>query len=141
MKAVKISKLNTRLLAVFFLAVFVLALAELFVFSHLIRSISQEEQAINHERLNNSVTKLNVEMDEIRNAYSLLSLERPFNNLGSKEPTDYQLYEMTGKGKELFSNTPKINGWAILLKGTDQTWLMEIRDQWVWSIYALTPVG
>lgn len=120
MKAVNSKKLNTRLLAVFFLAVFVLALAELFVLSYLIRSVGREEQAISQERLNNAATKINVELNQIRDAYTQIVLEKSFLNWEGKQPDDYQWYELTNKGKTQFNNNPKINGWAIILKGTDQ---------------------
>lgn len=120
MKAVKSPKLNTRLLAVFFLAVFLLAMAEFFVFSHLLRSVEQEEQTINQERLNNAVTKLDMEFEEIRSAYTQIVLEKPFNNTPGPQLTDYQFYEMTVKGKELFDGNRNINGWVVLIQGTDR---------------------
>ena len=119
MKAVKIPKLNTRLLAVFFLAVFVLAMAEFFVFSRLLRSMEQEERIINRERLNNAQTKLDMEFEEIRTAYTQVVLEKTFSYWVGDAPSAYQQYEMRTKGAELFDNNTNINGWAILLKDTD----------------------
>lgn len=119
MKAVKSPKLNTRLLAVFFLAVFVLAMAEFFVFAHLLRSMNREEQTINAERLNNAQTKLDMELEEIRTAYTQVVLEKTFRYWVGKEPSDYQCYEMVQKGAELFSNNANVYGWAILLKDMD----------------------
>ncbi len=119
MKAVKTPKLNTRLLVVFFLAVFVLAIAELFVFSHLLRSVEKEEKTINRERLNNAQTKLDMQFEEIRNAYTKVVLEKSFTYWGGETPSDYQQYEMRLKAADLFDDNTGINGWAILLKDTD----------------------
>lgn len=119
MKAVNSPKLNTRLLAVFFLAVFVLAMAEFFVFSHLLRSMEQEEKTINIERLNNAVTKLDMEFEEIRTGYMQVVLEKTFSYWVGEQPGDYQQFEMRAKGVELFGNNESINAWAILLKGMD----------------------
>ena len=119
MKAVKTPKLNTRLLAVFFLAVFVLAMAEFFVFSHLLRSMEQEEKTINLERLNNALTKLDMEFEEIRTAYTQVVLEKTFSYWVGNEPSAYQQLEMRTMGAELFDNSEVINGWAILLKDMD----------------------
>lgn len=120
MKAVKSPKLNTRLLTVFFLAVFLLAMAEFFVFSHMLRSMEQEERTINLERLNNAITKLDMEFAEIRSAYTQVVLEKPFTTNTGSQLTDYQFYEMTVKCKALFDENRKINGWAVLLKDTDR---------------------
>lgn len=119
MKAVKTPKLNTRLLAVFFLAVFVLAVTEIFMLSYLLRSVEQEEKTINLERLNNAQTKLDMEFEEIRNAYTKVVLEKDFTYWIGETPSDYQQYEMRLKAAELFDNNTGINGWAILLKDTD----------------------
>ncbi len=129
MKAVKVTKLNTRLLAVFFLAVFVLAMAEFFVFSHLLGSMEQEEKTINRERLNNAQTKLDMEFEEIRVAYMQVVLERAFRYWVGDEPALYQQYEMRAKASELFDENESISGWAILLKDT----------QWVISSGGVLP--
>lgn len=120
MKAGKTPKLNTKLLAAIFLAVFVLAMAEFFVFSHLLRSMDQEERTINQERLYNAQTKLDVEFEEIRAGYTQVVLERTFSYWVGPEPSEYQLYEMVSRGKELFDQNPNVDSWAILLKGTDR---------------------
>ncbi len=119
MKAVKSPKLNTRLLAVFFLAVFVLAMAEFFVFSHLLRSIDQEEKTINIERLANARTKMDMELEEIRNAYTQVVFEKTFRYKDGDLPSNYRQYEMVQKASELLGDNTNINSWAILLEDTD----------------------
>ena len=119
MKAVKPQKLNTRLLAVFFLAVFVLAMAEFFVFAHLLRTMDQEERIINVERLNNAQTKLDMGLEEIRSAYTQVVLEKSFRYWVGDEPSSYQQYEMMSFGATQFNDNTNINGWAILLKDMD----------------------
>lgn len=122
MKAVKSQKLNTRLLTVFFLAVFLLAMTEFFVFFRMLRSMEQEERTINLERLNNAVTKLDVEFEEIRSTYTQIVLEKPFTTNSGTQLTDYQFYEMTEKAKDLLDDHKNINGWAVLVKDSD--WLV-----------------
>lgn len=119
MKTAKRPKLNTRLLAVFFLAVFVLAMAEFLVFAFLLRSINQEEQIISRERLANAQIRLDTVFGEIEALHTQMLQEQVFFQWKQGDPELYDLFEMYDAGKELFGNQDAINSWAILLKDTN----------------------
>lgn len=119
MKAGKIPKLNTRLLAVFFLAVFVLAMAEFAVFSYLFRSLNYEEQVISRERLDNAQAKLSVELNKIQAAFLELSKGEEFQPWYSKDLSFYQLGQMKLAASEMFKENQYINDWVFFAPNTE----------------------
>lgn len=112
-------RLNTKLLAVFFLGVFVLAMAEFLVFSYLLRSIEQEEQIINEERLTNAQLRLDVAFAQIDKLFAWMIEEPVFSGWERGNPKPYDLYQMHMKASEVFSEQKQIDGWVIYLQGTD----------------------
>lgn len=112
-------KLNTKLLAVFFLGVFVLAMAEFLVFSYLLRSVEQEEQIINEERLANAQLRLDVAFTQIDKLFGQIIEDPVFSSWERGNPKPYELYQMYIKANEVFSNQEQVSGWIIFLQGTD----------------------
>jgi len=118
MKAARKFKLNTRLLAVFFMAVFVLALAELFIFSYLLRAMEQEEKLLNTERMHNAGTMLDIAFDEISKEYSSLVSEELFSRWDSSMEDDYRLKQMMEAGNDLL-RSDYIHNWSVILKDSE----------------------
>ena len=112
-------KLNNRLLSVFFLAVFVLAMAEFFVFSNLLHSVNAEEQIINRERIANAQIRLDVTFEAVEQLYTEMTKNQDFSTWDQGNPSLYDTVKIYNAGAELFKGQRFVSNWAMFLKDTD----------------------
>lgn len=119
MKKFRQQKLNIRILAVFFVGIFVLAIAELFVFSHLLGTMRQEEALLNEERLNNAQMKVESALAEVSDARGKLLVEPLFSTWSSEEMSLYRLGEMLKVTENLFGSIECISSYCVFLKDTE----------------------
>lgn len=119
MKRFRQPKLNIRILAVFFVGIFVLAMAELFVFSHLLGTMRQEEALLNEERMNNAQMKVESALTEVSDARGQMLAEPLFYAWSIKEMSLYRLGEMVNVTENLFGSIDCISSYCVFLKGTE----------------------
>ena len=82
-------KLLTRLFALFFVAVSLISLTNLFVFSRMLSALENEADALNNERLNSALLKLDGIMTEVQNCYASTIQEEPFQSYAGIKPSPY----------------------------------------------------
>lgn len=112
-------KLLTRLFALFFVAVSLVSLTNLFVFSRMLNALEAEANALNDERLNSAMLKLDGILTEVQNCYSSMIQKEVFQSYAGMEPSPYAFYRMHMEASAIFDSCPYIQTWAVLLQGTE----------------------
>lgn len=115
---VRSPNLIPRVFALFFVAVSLVSLTNLFVFSRLLNTLENEANALNKEQVNSAVLKLDGVMTEIQNRYASLIQKDEFQSYAGIEPSAYALHQMFMEASESFNGCPYIKAWAILLQDT-----------------------
>ena len=118
MNKAKNQKLNTRLLAVFFSAVFLLSLGHFFVYFRLMKTVEQEEQTINYQRMSNAAEELDAIIREIRLDYISLTNEDVFKKNG-ENLSFYELTELCENTRSILNNAAYFNNWLLFFPGSE----------------------
>jgi len=111
-------KLLTRLFALFFVAISLVSLTNLFVFSRMLNAMEDEADVLNNERLNSALLKLDGILSEVQNCYASLIQADSFQSYAGIEPSPYAFFQMQ-MSATLFDSCPYIQTWAVLLEGTE----------------------
>lgn len=119
MKAVKKLELGTRLLLVFFAAVFLLSVCHFFVYAKLLSNLEKEEKTINAERMNTAAVKLDFVFADIKNSYIQMLGKPCFKYLGSGVPEPYTLVEMHQEAAGTLGSCQYIAGYLVMFNSTD----------------------
>ena len=89
MRKKKESKLNIRLMAVFFVAIFLISLVSSVVFLRLLNTLEKEARTVNMEQFNISVGRLDSELNKLVSNYRNLSRHELFryyrDNINERE--------------------------------------------------------
>lgn len=119
MKAINKMELTTRLLLVFFAAVFLLSLCHFFVYGQLLSTMEKEEYAINSERMNTAAVKLDVIFRDIKDDYTEMLGYNCYKYLGANIPDAATLSEMHKASNATLRSNPYIVGYLIMFNSTD----------------------
>ncbi len=117
-KKYQMPKLNIRLLAVFFLAVFLISLGNFFVYSHLLRSMGKEENIINQQHIDSVMMKLDAAMTDVRQRYLTLMDKDVFRYWGNEMPSYYDWMQMSKDTAEVWSDLEYVTGFILLFRGS-----------------------
>lgn len=127
MKKLRKLKLNTKLLAVFFGALFLVSLMSSVVFFRLLGTLEEEVRVVNTEQLNAAMNRLDGELSEIIvQCKSLLRLPE-IQASTSLAPSTYQMVQIKSDVQRVLTGRKYTAAWALLLKSTDKV-LSSISD-------------
>lgn len=127
MKSIRKLKLNTKLLAMFFIALFLVSMVSSIVFVRLLGTLEEEVRVVNTEQLNATLNRMDGELGEmIVQCKGLLRLPE-LQSSTSLAPSTYQLMQIKNKVQSVLTGHKYSAGWAVLLKSTD-TILNSISD-------------
>ncbi len=119
MKRIRKLKLNTRLLAVFFVAVFLLSLGNFFVYSHLLNTLEQEERVINVQQLQSVAGKVSAVLENVRGSYITMTRTETFQRFASSQPDYYEMIQLGTAAQDIFDENPYIHGWMLFFRESD----------------------
>lgn len=113
-------KPNTRILIVFFVAILVIAIVQVGVFSLLFNAMGNEERTINQERMNSAALKLDIAIEEVCTGYSDMLREDYFESFNGLQLTESQLLGLYGEASRNLGAKSYVRQWVVFLKGTEQ---------------------
>ena len=110
--------LITKVFALFFVAVSLISLTNLLVFSRLMNTLKNEANALNNEQVNSASLKLDTELSGVLNTYYRLIQEDDFRTFNADTSINtYKLQAMRRVANNLMTANDSIHSWAVLLKG------------------------
>lgn len=119
MKKIGRLKLNTKLLAMFFAALFLVSLVSSIVFFHLLDILEEEIRAVNTEQLNSTLGRLDAELNKIvSNGKTVMRLDE-FESTTNLALTSHKLREMMLQAGTILTGQKYTAGWVVFLKHTD----------------------
>jgi len=110
--------LITKVFALFFVAVSLISLTNLLVFSRLMNTLEYEATALNNQQVSTAVVKLDGIMTDVQNRYASMIQKEEFQSYVGLEPSAYTLHQMFMEASEIFNSCPYIQTWAVLLQDT-----------------------
>lgn len=119
MRKKKESKLNIRLMAVFFVAIFLISLVSSVVFLRLLNTLEKEARTVNMEQFNISVGRLDSELNKLVSNYRNLSRHELFRYYNEQNPGAYTLMCMKNAAHNVLSISHNIYGWAVFLNNAE----------------------
>ena len=118
MKTINKMELTTRLLLVFFAAVFLLSVCHFFVYGQLLSNMEREEDTSNAERMNTAAVKLNIAFQDVRESHREMLARDCYKYMGSlSEP--YTLAQMHRASADTVGDCAYIGGYLVMFSGTD----------------------
>lgn len=117
---VRSPNLIPRVFALFFVAVSLVSLTNLFVFSRLLNTLENEANALNKEQLNTAAIKLDAVLSKVHSRFAELvvdssSKNNAFTTYTGMNPTQYVLHKMYYEAQNTFNNDTYIDEWVIFL--------------------------
>ena len=89
----KRSQLNARLLAVLFLAIFLLSIGNFFVYSHLLGKLQEEEAVINQQQMDSVCMKLSTALERNWADEALRAMDEALDALGEVAESELPKWE------------------------------------------------
>ena len=115
MKRMGGAKLNTRLLSVFFVAIFLICLVSSLVFFQLLDTLETEARAVNTEQFSSAVSRLDMELNKIISVYSTLVRQPLFENFDDPSPSTSTLLQMKSEAMRVLTGISNTRDWALFL--------------------------
>lgn len=109
------AKLNTKLLAVFFVAIFLISLVSSLVFFRLLDTLEEETRAVNTEQFNGTVSRLDMELNKLVANYNTLMRQPLFENFNDPNPTVSSVIQMKSEALNILTGTANTQDWAVFL--------------------------
>ena len=134
MKKRKGSKLNTKLLAVFFVAIFLISLVSSFVFFRLLDTLKREARVVNSEQFSSAVGRLDTELSKLIGIYSALYRQQPFDSFENPDPNLSDVIQMNTEAMRLLAGVPHTRSWAVFL--TDSGYVLNQKNIFELEEYA-----
>ena len=120
MRKIRGLKLNTKLLVMFFAALFLVSLVSSVVFVRLLNTLEEELRAINTEQLTSTMNRMDVELSGlISGGKNVMRLDE-FRSVAGLSPSAYKLREMMIQAERVLSSMKHHSGWVIFFRNTDQ---------------------
>lgn len=119
MKRYRIFKLNTKLLATFFTAVFFLCTVNALLLSYLLNSLEREVNPLNRNYLKSVETKLNNVLTTAQYAHTEMMEEKVVKALNVNRLGDDVLNDLYWAANAIYGLEEEIHGWIILIRGND----------------------
>lgn len=120
MKKRKGSMLNTKLLAVFFVAIFLISLVSSFVFFRLLDTLKREARVVNSEQFSSAVSRLDSELNKLIGIYSALYRQQPFDSFENPAPNLSDVIQMNTEAMRLLAGVPHTRSWAVFLTDSEK---------------------
>lgn len=115
----KRSQLNARLLAVLFLAIFLLSIGNFFVYSHLLGKLQEEEAVINRQQMDSVCMKLSTALETVREDYITMTRQESFQRVSDIGPDYYTVMQLTKDAQAVYQTTPYVNGWMVFFRSSE----------------------
>lgn len=120
MKKFNRTELTSRLILVFFVAVFILSITHFFVYAHLLDTMEQEETTIQEQQAASAKIQMDDLFANVQAAYQEMAFDDAFLNVGILEPDSYRMIEMQTVARNSFQSIPGVYRWFIVMRINEQ---------------------